>query len=498
MTTRSTSTTPPKHGSPSASMDPPTTPRLRSSTTPALKTPRARQRNTPRETPGRSITSPFLARTPQTPRGIVPSCTFDNSLFGIVTVHTAKCTECDKRNRDTMRRCPGCTFQVCKPCFERREQEGRELMHGNLMNGGATPTTPRTIRKRPLASTPGDAGGIVTKTEAKKDGIIAEMRSEGSEAEKVGAKVKKNEKIPPALRAMAGKKRAARKKPQVQDTSSEGTSLFSSDNDEDEDFESGPISPTPSKRCRTALNFDGIATRGATTSTRPNRKSLPTATTLSRRASDPSSTQKPGNAVDTTGFGLIDFDHEDILHQFGVKGYNEPLLGRRQPVVSNPVIKIPDIVKRNFKPRRTPDEIQRNLQENTMKRIREKSLEHIAAQRKTAEDQAYPHTVRAFAETEAAKYQDDTVMDDDENEALSSAMRDAARKWTYHNHDRKDVDTQNLVKRGLDMRLDKIDGSYKADLINVLNVCATRKLQELIHDSAPSTALTGGRAIDSV
>ena len=81
-------------------------------------------------------------------------------------------------------------------------------------------------------------------------------------------------------------------------------------------------------------------------------------------------------------------------------------------------------------------------------------------------------------------------MDEDENEALTSTMKDAARKWGNHTHKKLDFATQNMVRPGLDMRLDKIDEAYKAELIKLLDKCAARKLQELAQDNAPSDRTT--------
>ncbi len=61
--------------------------------------------------------------------------------------------------------------------------------------------------------------------------------------------------------------------------------------------------------------------------------------------------------------------------------YHEHPLRRREPVMSNPVIKIPEIVKRGFKPRIKPEEIQRKIQENTLKRIQQTVLDNLAAER---------------------------------------------------------------------------------------------------------------------
>lgn len=384
-------------------------------------------------------------------------------------------------------------------------------MHGNMMSSGgvATPTTQRTVRKKPLASTPGGGSGVATKTKKEEEAVPA-ADGEGSETKKAGVNGKKKEKAAPAPapRSMVGTERAAQKKRKVPDIISEGSPSSSLDND-DEDFELGRTSPTPSKRRRTGLGLGTASTSPATTSRRAPRKPLLPAMPLPRSVSHPSITREPRNASSSMTSGPIGLTEGDILYEFGVKGYDEPLLGRREPVVSNPVIKIPDIVKRNFKPRPTADEIQRNIQKHTLKKMQEmheERLKQIAAQRVNcvhssnddmitnerqtkAEEEAYPHTVREFVESEAMKHKDDDLLDRDEHEALCAAMRDAARKWAYRGYDGMDAATQKLVTRGLDMRLDMIDESYKTDLIQVLDQCAARKLQEMAYERAPTTAL---------
>ncbi|KAH7119797.1 hypothetical protein B0J11DRAFT_534649 [Dendryphion nanum] len=69
-------------------------------------------------------------------------CTTVVDKFNIIQIHTAKCSKCDKRNKEKMRRCPGCTFQICQPCFH--AQNGQPLHHGNSsLRFAALATPPR-------------------------------------------------------------------------------------------------------------------------------------------------------------------------------------------------------------------------------------------------------------------------------------------------------------------------------------------------------------------
>ncbi|KAF1965799.1 hypothetical protein BU23DRAFT_574555 [Bimuria novae-zelandiae CBS 107.79] len=66
--------------------------------------------------------------------GVSPThaqCSAEPAAFTFVTIHTAKCSVCDKRNTtDAMRRCKACTWQICRPCQVEREQKGTSLAHG--------------------------------------------------------------------------------------------------------------------------------------------------------------------------------------------------------------------------------------------------------------------------------------------------------------------------------------------------------------------------------
>ncbi|PSN75466.1 hypothetical protein BS50DRAFT_568112 [Corynespora cassiicola Philippines] len=78
------------------------------------------------------------------------NCSAVAEEFKLVHIHTAKCSQCDKRNMDVMRRCPGCTFQICKPCFDVKQAKGQDLRHGNMSFG---PTTPSTVPVRRMLFT---------------------------------------------------------------------------------------------------------------------------------------------------------------------------------------------------------------------------------------------------------------------------------------------------------------------------------------------------------
>ncbi|OAG13730.1 hypothetical protein CC77DRAFT_1067667 [Alternaria alternata] len=477
-------TSPSKQGSPRGAMDPPATPgagrSAKDSTSilipspapapaPAPSTPGRSDRTLLRSTP-RASNSPFPTRAPRTPGGSsLTLCTVDESKYSKVTVHTAKCTECDKRNMDTMRRCPGCTFQVCQPCYEKRLKQDKGLLHGNMATpsaaGGGLSASggSRAVRKKPLPST-----------------------------EEIGDKIENEEgpshmkiETTPAMPKSSAKKRAIKKKAPLDETE---------ESSEDE-FEPDDTSPTPSKRRRTGrrrseLTFaeSALATALRTPpATRATRKSLPAPT--HRAPSFPAS--DPGNAGTSVGYGPSGFLSSDFmgdkdLYNAGIKPYkDQPLLARREPVNSNPANRIPDIIKRGGKPRpsnQTYHNIQKSLraklQQNQVHETdQDEIVAHTAGQSK-AEQNADPQTVAAFVEKEAARYQNET-MDEDENEAILSAMKSAALVWSKQTYKKLDSDTQLAVQPGLKLRLDLIDKMFREELARLMGEHADRIISEL-------------------
>ena len=423
--------------------------------------------------------SPFPVRTPRTPGGAgLSTCTDDRNLYGAVMVHTAKCTECDQRNKKTMLRCPGCTFQLCEPCHEKRVKRGKGLRHGNMATpgatkGAATPTTiSRTVRKKPFASTP--------------SGQVTKRRSDEAKDENEG-----DMDNAPSTKKSTSKKGSAKKKRRTEDSETEDSS--------EDNFQPDDMTPTPSKRRRGELTFaeSALATAGRTPpTTRASRKSIP---------QEAVSLSAPPNVVDpraSVGHRLSEIHNP--LYQHAVQGYDEPLLGRRVPVMSNPAANIPAIIKRGGQPRPSVNDIRQNIQDKVREQMQkakgpgfayEESTSDMAVHRVScgtgtdlqkanvtesdAEKEAYLCTVRAFVAAEAAKYQNNVTMDEDENKAVLHAMEGASLVWAKKTYTKLDGATQQQVQPGLKLRLDRINAEYLVELKRVVEVHAARMLQEL-------------------
>ncbi|KAI8931726.1 hypothetical protein NX059_011369 [Plenodomus lindquistii] len=374
----------------------PTTPRRapQGPSTPIPATPSSLRHAPPSATATPGPSTPFPPRTPHTPSsslGIV--CTMDATLYRIVKVHTAKCTECDKRNKAVMRRCPGCTFQVCTPCFERRKKNGKGLRHGMSMSSSASPLTVRAAQrkidvggggevprmeelKKKEVGSEGDKGGVVGESGKAGESVGGgETVSVGVQKEKV--KVVVTPKPKPKRRAIKKQKKTAKFVESEDDLSSELS--------DPEDY----ASPTPSKRRRSTLTVDSAPTVVGPPQSEGKKRFVPLSTsrssapTTSSAAAPSSSTlesalpapDKTAKTMEPSRTPVSKLGINELMHVYGVNTaenpYHEHLLSRREPVVSNPNIRIPDRIARGFKPRRTAEDIHKDIQEKVRKKLEE-------------------------------------------------------------------------------------------------------------------------------
>jgi hypothetical protein len=205
-----------------------------------------------------------------------------------------------------------------------------------------------------MASTPGD------KTSEKKG---EEMKKEDIEGE-----ARKNKEKTEAAKPAAGKKRAVKKLKAQKSEEGEESS--------EDEFDPEDTSPTPSKRRGAkSLTFaeSALATAIRTPpATRASRKSAQTyrAPSSSSESVNPQSSSPPQQ--------LSNLEPTDLLYQFGVKGYDEPLLGRREPVMSSPVALLPRNMDQSATPRATADEHYQKIQEKTMEKLQAKRTENLA------------------------------------------------------------------------------------------------------------------------
>ncbi|KAH5278210.1 hypothetical protein HBI70_084340 [Parastagonospora nodorum] len=493
---------------PNAPMPQPATPRASTSASASAKsdysphsdvapdTPGSRSRTTPlslaspspaRKAPSRDITSP--AKTPhrsltpaRTPGGGILTCTSDADRMDKVEIHTAICTVCDQRNKGHMKRCPGCTWQICETCREKRESQGRSLTHGSMGTPGGLGSglgSGKVVRRR-LLDMPGSPTPAPGRTPARQHDD-EQMMGAGEKGTTKG-KGKASATAKPA-----SKKRivSSRKSKAIIENDSSG-----------DDFMPDPTSPTSRKRHRTTLHITDTPTA---TSARPSRTGptmssyvdvgSPSSSPSNESVGNPSPNKdseqtgeeqriNPQNVAPPTG------RIQELLEAAGVNTpghwYEQHFLGRQEPVVTNRVISIPESVRRmgDKTPRLTA----------VQKLEARKNEMWFQAQKAQAEELKVASTVRGFAEAEALKAQNHVPdLNTDEKEELTSAIKEGARKWALRAHDGLPPPLQTTVERGLDMRLDHIDTPYTRQLFDVIRECASRKLDEFIQDRGTST-----------
>jgi hypothetical protein len=408
-----------------------------------------------------------------------------------VKVHTAKCTECDKRNKDTMLRCPGCTFQICKPCRDRREKAGRALLHGGMMSPGGLGSglglgSGSAVRRMiaPIATGTETPPRMVLKNDDEKMVDI--------EDEKVEVEVKTKGK---------GKEKASSKKRPVKSKLKATTQ----DESSDDNFMPDPASPTSHKRRRTA---PAITDTPTATSARPSRAAPHSAAYVappsSGEQSDSSAELKASvgrrlsslNAQEVKqGWGIDVTPHlappsgsiEALMQAAGVNTpgnrYQEHLLSRSQPVLQNRVANVPETVRRmaDRKPRMTAvqkvEERKRSAIVSAQGKEDEGAGVDVNSSKEKSHEASKPRTVREATYTESSKHRTYNISKD-ENEELANKIIAMARKWAVRTYDSLPAILQQQLESGLDLRLDCIDAAYTAQLEQAIGECAARKLTE--------------------
>lgn len=86
--------------------------------------------------------------------------------------------------------------------------------------------------------------------------------------------------------------------------------------------------------------------------------------------------------------------------------------------------------------------------------------------------------MRTVAATEAVKYQS-ASFSADENDELFNALKERAGAWISRIYKQLPAALQATVTRGLDLRLDHLDGAWRVKLVECLEKVARRKVAEL-------------------
>lgn len=260
------------------------------------------------------------------------NCSSDVADFKRVEIHTAKCSVCDARNdTDQMRRCKGCGWQICKPCQDKREAAGRSLTHGNA----PTPSFGTPLVRRKLFN-PIQLDGNKEKDEA------AQEAPPPTSAEKRKLEGKVNQKAP------------------VVETPTDDEPL------------SEPESPTTDRKRRRTGNIAHSSSMGVGGS--PLARHVRLSSSQLPPTSRPPQSSGSGFVDVQIAKGMSPSKHMETVQAYyrlpTGTDYEQHLLSRNQPVTTNPTVRIPPNVARNFKPRKTGEEM--------MHQVREKVRENLA------------------------------------------------------------------------------------------------------------------------
>lgn len=222
------------------------------------------------------------------------------------------------------------------------------MAHGNMLS--------------PQVATPGTAGSVVRRKPVK---AVKSVEKEGEEQEV--AKVVGEKRSAVGKKAefeSKGKRRMVKPMPRPKFKSkSKAREATPSDDSSDDDFAPDPASPTSNKRRCTELSSkaDDMVDLPSPFLTPSDKAKAPAPTTLDLDGS--ASTKK----------SFKDMSIDELLAHHGVNTPDNPykahLLSRDQPVVSNPVIKIPEVVKRGFKPRPSAEEMEKNIQDKVREKL---------------------------------------------------------------------------------------------------------------------------------
>ena len=317
----------------------------------------------------------------------------DVGAYLTVSIHTAKCTLCNQRNTDDrMRRCPYCTWQICGPC---REKKNDDLRHGINLTSTAkarrVPLPKLAVDTPKGSATPLKFGDIkfAKKEESQTSPFAEKLMDAGQEAKSTtplstpkqksrlfpkeaksstpasNLKQKFEEAAQEATPPTSGAKRRRSLKPIPNYDDSD----YSSFTDPPEDDEFLPESPTLEVSSRKRKKASTSSEKGAGTATtgspikrsRPNRQkkaATPPKTSFKNPFEDPSVAEAEAQHVSEAE----NRDAVSAYYGIDVNAYKEHPLGRSQPM-PNRAVRIPMSVQKWNMPRKSAAEIAGDIQE---------------------------------------------------------------------------------------------------------------------------------------
>jgi hypothetical protein len=328
----------------------------------------------PKSTPATPLrASRFKSVTPSSSAATRAQCSDDPADFSLVKIHTAKCSICDKRNAtDEMRRCKGCTWQICRPCQISREEKGRSLAHGNLMT--ATPSA-ATARRRILHP----IGSLAERKDSEAEAALAKVKEEEAKEALATKKKGTSKSNVTAQEVITPPSSSERTKHQRKAKKNKSLAEIDMDYDDANDDEFGvqardklsPFGVAGSKRCLSFKDANETSPNKRARVERPDRMKAPTPLP----AEWDMSPQEKTNLQNKTYVNLDDVSgirpsqHPATMKdKFGIDIVPGPAQGQSLQYPSMPTpydrtMQIPMTISRNGKPRKSGDQLVQEIQE---------------------------------------------------------------------------------------------------------------------------------------
>ncbi|KAF2271558.1 uncharacterized protein EI97DRAFT_446520 [Westerdykella ornata] len=417
----------------------------------------------------------------------VMDCTSDPALYTTVNIHTAKCAICDLRNMATMRRCPGCTYQVCTPCFDARN--GAPLVHGNLgiattLSALGLPVTP--VRRKILNRADGGVGGAAAASSNVGSASAGSSGRTGKGKRDAAANTDVHGSPTPAT---ATKKRAAPKRRQNNKRKGKGRVIDESDAEktesvmDDADDDVFTETEASSKRRKTLYGSKSPGTSNA------GLENL----TIRSEVGRP---HVRGGAVRQTVAGRIGGDStiQELLELHGVdrpeNRYTEHLLSRSQPICTFPPMSTVSFPCKLFLPRPSAADIHKTIQDRAKAYLREQSVYVGGSKsRETEQMSTSPYTIREYMNNHDARRFRQGTVDSDVEIALQGGLILAVQPWVTKINEALPPGVRREFTLTFDSTFDSLSLPQRAELDRLITDTTARILSqfEVARNYVPGT-----------
>ncbi|KAF2638653.1 hypothetical protein P280DRAFT_481995 [Massarina eburnea CBS 473.64] len=430
---------------------------------PATATAVPAQPATPQATAAPARVNQF-ARTPRT-GGQFPACkeyccTEDLNNYATITIHTAKCSACDRRNMTSfMLRCKGCGWQICHPCQEAREKKNTlTVAHGKV---GATP---RSSFGRPLPPSISTAPiPMKALTPAKKMVDILETSKEEEDTKDKNGKIDQPKEVPQEVSPpTSGEKRKRRQTPRA--AKNKKRIIEATSEEELTDPPESPIkltkgqrtvrNPTPAGNPASSMLLSGPRSRPSATQQQPSER-LTT-----------SPTPRNTGSIQTSGWSYTEDNARkllgnELMNQMSGYTAGGHILGRQMPHVNPSVCIIPSIVARNFVPLRLGSKFLCKAQDSVRADWAKRGF--MAVTFTTPEPVV---VLRTFVLTNVQARYPKVELNDEARGALFGVVRSRFRALRRPNTDLLDLKMSELT----DMQQKELDRMLSEDIADILNL----------------------------